>query len=399
MELDHWYSCKKIGEGGYGNVYSIDNLNLVVKLVPLNELSIVELDTMCRLRHRNIVQAIDFGIFRLSDNLISKVKLDSKNMTFVNFGFVMEKAVGDLKHYTPLGDNKKERIIDIVEQIKDGLYYLHKNKIIHADIKPQNILLYIYEDKINAKIADFGLSKYALELKTTDTLANTIGYRPPEIVNKTANYIDNSIDYWALGNVIYNIVTGLSTSYFTKGDFQDYFGNKTQEYIDDKIYNDFMKLGYPELIDFTQKCLTVNYTNIRIPPEKINKIDIGYNLSIYKNNIIPDYDIKSIINVLLSLDSRIGYDIILKTLQFYISNYDSSEDSIHISRLLLELYIKRVLINTFSVGKYYIKIQNKLNDCSGIINNYSLYDTLFRDIEKIQSLDDYNLIFENFLEI
>ena len=394
MELDRLYYCSKIGSGSYGNVYSIDNLNVVVKLIPLNDLSLVELDTMCRLRHQNLAQILDFGIFKLSNSntLISKIKLDSTNTSF-NFGFVMEKADSNLKNFKY---NSKKEILDVVEQLKNGLHYLHKNKIIHADIKPENILVYFIHGNLNVKITDFGLSKYAPNLKTTDTLANTIGYRPPELVKQTASYIDISIDYWALGNVIYHMVTGLNTYYKNiLKEFQDYFGDKTQEYIDDKIYNEFTKLGFPELIDFTQKCLTVNYTNLRIPPENFFNKDIGYNVSIYKNNIIPNYDIKSAINVLLSIDSRIGYDVMLKILHFYISNYDISEDSIYLSKLLLELYIGKVYMTSSNIYKLFDKLYN----CSGIVNNYSLYDTPFRNIERIESLDDYNLIFKHFLTI
>jgi len=398
MEIDHWYSCKKIGSGGYGNVYSIDRLNVVVKIVPLNQLSVVELDTMSRLRHSNIVQALDFGIFRMSNEnkLISKVKLISSIMDSVNFGFVMEKADNTLKKFKY---ESKEQVLNVVEQLKNGLHYLHENKIIHADMKPENILVYFINGIINVKIADFGLSKYTENLKTKDTLVNTIGYRPPEIVNKTAKEIDNSVDYWALGNIIYHMVTGLNTYYTNRGNIDDYFGNKSQDFIDAKIYETFTNLGYPELIAFVQKCLTIKYTNIRIPPEKCDKNDIGYNISIYKNVKIPDYDIKSMISDLLLIDSKLGYDIILKILQFYISNYDNTEDFIHLSELIIDLYINIIDMKSFNAARYYIKLHNKLESCNGIINNYSLYDTTYRNIEKIESLDDYEFIFKHFLKI
>ena len=395
MELNKSYLCSKIGSGTYGNVYSVIFLNVAVKLVPLKDLSLIELDIMSRLRHSNIAQILDFGIFKLSksDTFITKIDLDSKNIYDNNFGFVMERADENLKSFKY--ESKKE-VLDIIEQIKNGLYYLHKNKIIHADIKPENILVYFNDGNINVKITDFGISKYSSNLKTKDTLANTIGYRPPEIVNKSTLEIDNSIDYWALGNIIYNMVTGIKTYYKDKGIYQDYFGDKTQEYIDNKIYNEFNKLGFEELINFTQKCLTVNQPNIRIPPEKCDKFDIGYNISIYKNN---EVDIKTAIDILSSLNYKVGYDILLKILHFYIINYDNKENTIYLCKLLLEIYIKKIDMYSFTVVKNYIKIYNKLNECNGIINNYSLYDTPFRDIQKIESLNDYEFIFKYYLSI
>ena len=101
---------------------------------------------------------------------------------------------------------KKNTIFDfddikIISLAISYLNYLHENKIIHCDIKPSNILL--FGNKI-IKIGDFGVSKY---FKTTKhkTIVGTPYYIAPEVINSEG--YNNSIDYWALGVIIYELIT------------------------------------------------------------------------------------------------------------------------------------------------------------------------------------------------
>lgn len=68
MELNKNYSCKIIGQGSVGTIYSLNDLNLVIKIIDLEMLYLIELDIMSRLRHPNLMQIIDFGIFEISQN-------------------------------------------------------------------------------------------------------------------------------------------------------------------------------------------------------------------------------------------------------------------------------------------------------------------------------------------
>uniref|UniRef100_A0A0D9XQB7 Protein kinase domain-containing protein n=1 Tax=Leersia perrieri TaxID=77586 RepID=A0A0D9XQB7_9ORYZ len=96
----------------------------------------------------------------------------------------------------------------IIKGTCEGLKYLHeelKPPIYHLDLKPGNILL---DKNMVPKLADFGLSKLFSEEKTriTQTLVGTIGYLPPEYLEKKV--ISNKLDIFSLGVVMLQIIAG-----------------------------------------------------------------------------------------------------------------------------------------------------------------------------------------------
>nr|GMC76822.1 G-type lectin S-receptor-like serine/threonine-protein kinase SD2-5 [Ipomoea batatas] len=95
----------------------------------------------------------------------------------------------------------------IMSDVAKGLAYLHEDcnhKIIHLDIKPQNILL---DQNFNAKVADFGLSKLVEkdQSKVVTTPRGTPGYIAPEC---TSLIITEKVDVYSFGIVMLEIVCG-----------------------------------------------------------------------------------------------------------------------------------------------------------------------------------------------
>ena len=160
-----------------------------------------------QLKHPNIVEVYEFN----------KVRKDGGDayylaMEFVD-GWTLDRVVKLGKEYTePV---PPEVVLEIVIQVCGGLHYAHMLEtldgeevhLVHRDLKPANIIL---SREGVAKIMDFGIAKAATNLyKTTlaDTTKGTPHYMSPEQVAGDPN-ISATSDIFALGTVIYELVTG-----------------------------------------------------------------------------------------------------------------------------------------------------------------------------------------------
>ncbi|KAJ7671919.1 kinase-like domain-containing protein [Mycena rosella] len=106
------------------------------------------------------------------------------------------------KQLSKLGSFSEKRSARYIDQMADGLVYLHGKHVIHRDIKPENLLLGINGE---LKIADFGWSVHAPGLRRM-TLCGTLDYLPPEMVEGKEH--NEKVDYWALGVLTYEFMVG-----------------------------------------------------------------------------------------------------------------------------------------------------------------------------------------------
>ena len=102
------------------------------------------------------------------------------------------------------GNFEEEFSCKIFQQILSSLEYLHKNNICHRDIKPENILL---TEKLDAKLTDFGLSKYFKKNELLNTSCGSPIYAAPEML-EGKEYDGTKIDIWGLGISLYTMVCG-----------------------------------------------------------------------------------------------------------------------------------------------------------------------------------------------
>lgn len=85
-----------------------------------------------------------------------------------------------------------------------GLAYIHSCKILHRDMKPQNVLI---NSKQEVKIADFGLARtYSNELRPYSQEVVTLWYRAPELLAGPTEYT-SAIDMWSVGCIFFELLT------------------------------------------------------------------------------------------------------------------------------------------------------------------------------------------------
>lgn len=145
------------------------------------------------LSHPNIVNIFDVGTDQDGDKIIHYI--------------VMEYIKGDtLKEY--INKNKKlnlEETINFGSQIAIAIKDAHKNKIIHRDIKSQNIMI---DENHRIKVMDFGIARAATSstITTTSEAIGSVHYFSPE--QARGGYTDEKSDIYSFGIVMYEMVTG-----------------------------------------------------------------------------------------------------------------------------------------------------------------------------------------------
>ena len=181
------------GHGGFGEVYyAVSDAGREVALKAVQGYEQIEL--------RGIRQCMNLK----SPHLVTifDVKHNDKGQPFVLMEYVSGPSLRDLIDESP-GGLGEEKTAFFLREIAKGLSYLHDCGIVHRDLKPANIF---FEDGY-VKIGDYGLSKAinADHHQSQTVTVGTVHYMAPEV---GAGKYDRSIDIYALGCVVYEMLTG-----------------------------------------------------------------------------------------------------------------------------------------------------------------------------------------------
>ncbi|GLJ21235.1 hypothetical protein SUGI_0389360 [Cryptomeria japonica] len=200
---ENFHENQKLGEGGFGTVYKgrtkdgkeIAVKKLSAKSAQANEQFMNEVKLVANVQHRNLVKLL--GCCAEGDErLIVYEYLPNKSLDTFLFDPDNCRLLDWQKRY------------NIINGIARGLLYLHEDsqmRIIHRDIKANNILL---DDKLNPKIADFGLAKLFSDDEThiQTSVAGTYGYMAPEYAMR--GRLSVKADVYSFGVLLLEIVSG-----------------------------------------------------------------------------------------------------------------------------------------------------------------------------------------------
>lgn len=122
---------------------------------------------------------------------------------------VFEYMDKDLKKYMDArGDRGQLDYITIksfMHQLLQGIDFCHENRVLHRDLKPQNLLI---NTKGQLKLADFGLARaFGIPVNTFSNEVVTLWYRAPDVLLGSRTY-NTSIDIWSAGCIMAEMYTG-----------------------------------------------------------------------------------------------------------------------------------------------------------------------------------------------
>lgn len=200
--MDAYDKLEKIGEGTYGVVYkcmersskeivAVKKIRMEMEDEGIPATAIREISILKELNHPNIVN-------------LREILMDDSRLYLV-FEFVPM----DLKKFI---DSRPKKHLDenitksFTYQLLVAIYYCHVRRILHRDLKPQNILVDIKNNIL--KVADFGLGRtFGLPIRVYTHEVVTLWYRAPEVLLNTQRY-GCPIDMWSVACIFAEMAGG-----------------------------------------------------------------------------------------------------------------------------------------------------------------------------------------------
>eukprot|EP00919_Chromeraceae_sp_WS-2016_P008351 GHVR01019726.1.p1 GENE.GHVR01019726.1~~GHVR01019726.1.p1 ORF type:complete len:298 (-),score=63.99 GHVR01019726.1:209-1102(-) len=199
MALEKYTKLEKIGEGTYGVVYKAQDVSgevFALKKIRLEaedegipSTAIREISLLKELQHPNIV--------RLCDVIHTERKLT----------LVFEYLDQDLKKLLDQCEKglEPETMKSFLYQLLRGVAYCHQHRVLHRDLKPQNLLI---NREGALKLADFGLARaFGIPVRSYTHEVVTLWYRAPDVLMGSRKY-STPVDVWSIGCIFAEMSNG-----------------------------------------------------------------------------------------------------------------------------------------------------------------------------------------------
>ncbi|MCH8011461.1 MAG: protein kinase [Candidatus Marinimicrobia bacterium] len=195
--ISHYRILEKLGEGGMGIVYKAEDTKLkrtvALKFLPHHLLANEE-DKTRFLHEGQAASALNHP------NIMTIHEIDEvDDQSFITMEYIEGETLKDKLEKRPL---KTKELLNIAIAVADGLNAAHEQKIVHRDIKSENIMI----SKTGlVKIMDFGIAKRK-GVPSIGTTPGTLAYMSPE--QAEGSEVDSRSDLFSFGVVMYEMATG-----------------------------------------------------------------------------------------------------------------------------------------------------------------------------------------------
>ncbi|MCD4820472.1 MAG: protein kinase [Candidatus Cloacimonetes bacterium] len=204
-EIENRYRIEeKLGRGGFGTVYKAwdNNVDKFKALKVIDNIFYDDKRVIADLKHEALL------LMELNSKYVVRIwDIHLKGeIKFIDMEYIEGGDLEDLLLSYPDRRVPEKKVIKLIEQISKGMSDIHKHRIIHKDLKPQNIML---TQASNIKIMDFGISETfrssKSRLKETSRSGTPVYMSPEQLLGKD---VGRESDIWSFGLLIYELLSG-----------------------------------------------------------------------------------------------------------------------------------------------------------------------------------------------
>lgn len=231
-----------LGKGGFARVYRATDtlLERVVAVKVFNTTDsghytvLEEIKKVIKFEHPNLLRYYDVAILENTNAFGESEVLQVGIMEYANGG--------DLKTFAQKNPNSP-LLYKLLQQVLNGLEFLHNKGIIHRDLKPQNILLVEENGAFTAKISDFGISRLVdTHTNSASMTIGTIEYMAPEQFSPNKYGIEGkvstNVDLWSFGIMVHELITDVPP-----------FGHRSGNTTAEQIMSSILSADLPKEVD------------------------------------------------------------------------------------------------------------------------------------------------------